>query len=47
MAEIGTNILEFARLSQLSGDPKYEAAARKCLKYLDEHVGPRLPIPGL
>jgi glycosyl hydrolase family 47 len=29
LAEIGTNILEFGVLSQLTGDPKYYAAAKK------------------
>jgi hypothetical protein len=32
LAEVGTNILEFGVLSQVTGDPKYLAAAKKALR---------------
>lgn len=47
LCEIGSNIMEFTRLSQVTGDKKYEAAARKALDFLDKVIGPKLRVPGL
>lgn len=44
---VGSNILEFTRLSQLTGDPKYEMVSRRELDVMDKIVGPKLRIPGL
>lgn len=47
LADVGSNILEFTRLSQLTGDSKYEKVSRRELDVMDKVVGPKLPIPGL
>jgi mannosyl-oligosaccharide alpha-1,2-mannosidase len=39
--------MEFTRLSQVTGDEKYEAAARKALDFLEKVIGPKLRVAGL
>ncbi|KAJ3213850.1 Mannosyl-oligosaccharide 1,2-alpha-mannosidase IA [Clydaea vesicula] len=47
LAEVGSNILEFTRLSQITGDKKYEIASRKALTYLETVIGPLSKVKGL
>ncbi|KAJ3202878.1 hypothetical protein HK099_001705 [Clydaea vesicula] len=46
LADVGTNLMEFTRLSQISKDPKYEKAARKGFQSLKK-AGKNMQIPYL
>ncbi|KAJ3384610.1 hypothetical protein HDU92_003499 [Lobulomyces angularis] len=47
LAEIGSNSLEFTRLSKISNDPKYAIAIKKSYNTIQNVLGKDLPIPGL